>query len=82
MLEMALHSREPMSSAWTMFHLGYEVLHRGCTLHGVVVVDGGPGDYGDAQLRHFFTGMCMLTRGGAVPVACNEVREGLQNRAE
>ena len=44
MLETALHSDVPVSSAWCIFHSDVDVLRRCCALH----------DYSDALLRHFF----------------------------
>ena len=79
-LVQALHSGVPASCAFTVFHSDLDVLRRTCGLHGVEVVVGG--EYGDALLKHFFMGMCMLMHDGVEPFGCNEVRRGLRDRVE
>ena len=50
-----------------------------CALHGIVVVDDG--NFGDALLRHCFTGFCALAWDDAMHLACWEVCHALWSRA-
>ena len=50
-----------------------------CALHGIVVVDDGI--FGDALLRHCFTGFCALAWDDTMHLACWEVCHALWSRA-
>ena len=80
LLEKALHAIKPASSAWTIFHSDVDVLRRRCALHGIVVADDR--NFGEALLRHFFTGFCALARDDAMHLACWEVCHGLFDCAD
>ncbi|KAH0838122.1 hypothetical protein J3R83DRAFT_6368, partial [Lanmaoa asiatica] len=80
MLEAALHSADAGVSALSIFHSDVDVLCRCCELHGVEVPDGG--EYCDLLLKHFFTGMCAFQCDDGGPVACREVSQGFESRAD
>lgn len=84
MLDAALHSDVPTAPSWTMLHFDVDLLRRCCASHGIQAAGSDGGGYGDALLRHFFTGMCMLIGPGDDDngLACNDVRRGLRDRTE
>lgn len=77
LLEKVLHADKPALSAWTTLYSDVNVLHQCCALHGIVIADDG--NFGDALLRHSFTGFCALAGpgNGIMHLACWEVCRGL-----